>query len=344
MDSPAPAGVVVQLQALCYTGGATTVPAEVHSPTFKLADAILFDGVPQPWELPEHSFEGAPIASMICAHERRFLHYLARHRYTGAGAVVDLGPLFGSSTDALLSGMSSGCVHSYDLWRFFPACESLLGKSLPVGSDVYPLFKENVSRFGDRVAPHKGDLLQYRWTGGPIEILFIDAAKSPELMLHIANAFFPSLIPGAFVIHQDWVSSGTPWIEIAMGLLADFFEIMDSPEGGTVCFRVKRRIPPRLLTSRYLADPRAAGCLDRAANFLSPRYALCVRLAEAHYWILRGDRQRALAVWKLVQGHKEYTSEFHGYDVALVGQLLARKRLWRLPGRTMIKFYTEGER
>jgi len=303
------------------------MPAEIHSSTFKLADAILFDRVPQPWELPEHAFEGSPIPSMICAQERRYLHYLTRYRYSGAGAVVDLGPLFGSSTDALLSGMSSGCVHSYDLWEFFPDWERLLGKSLPMGSDIYPLFKEYLARFGDRVVPHKGDLLRYGWSGASIEILFIDAAKSPELMLHIANSFFPSLIPGAFVIQQDWVSSGTPWIQIAMGLLADFFEIMDSPEGGTVCFRVKRQIPPGALAPGYFTDPRAGMCLDQAADFLSARYGLCVRLGEAHYWAVRGDRQRALVIWKLVQRHRDYVPEFHEFDVVRVGELLGLKPL-----------------
>ena len=67
------------------------MPTEIHSPTFKLADAILFDGVQQPLELPEHAFEGPPIPSMICPQERRFRHYLTHHCYTGAGAVVDLG-------------------------------------------------------------------------------------------------------------------------------------------------------------------------------------------------------------------------------------------------------------
>ena len=303
------------------------MPTEIHSSTFKLAEVILFDGVPQPWELLEHTFDGPPIPSMICAQELRFLHYLTHHHYTGAGAVVDLGPLFGSSSYALLSGMSRGCIQSYDLWEFFPDCEGLLGESLPLGTDIYPLFKENLSRFADRVAPHKGDLLQYVWTGGPIEILFIDAAKSPELMLHIANDLFPSLIPGAFVIQQDWVSYGTPWIQIAMGLLAEFFEIMDSPEGGTVCFRVKRRIPSRVLASGYFMDPRAAEFLDKAADSLSARHGLFVRLGEAHYWILRGDRQRSLVIWKLVQGHREYVPEIHGFDVVRVGELLGLKPL-----------------
>ena len=191
-----------------------------------------------------------------------------------------------------------------------------------MGSDIYPIFKENLARFDHRVVPHEGDLLQYRWTESPIEILFIDAAKSPELMGHIANEFFPSLIPGAFVIQQDWVSYGTPWIEVAMGLLSEFFEIMDSPEGGTVCFRVKQRIPKGALDTGYFLDPRGPECLDHAADCLSAKHGLFVRLGEAHYWAIRGDRQRALVIWKLVQGHRAYVPDIYALDIERVGQLL----------------------
>lgn len=298
------------------------ISTEIRSATFKLADAVLFDGVPQPWELPESHFDAPPIPSMICAHEQRFIRYLMRHHYTGAGTVVDMGPLFGSSTYALLSGMSNGCVHSYDLWQFCPDWENLLGRSMPAGADVYPVFAANLSSMISRVKPHKGDLLHQRWNRNPIEILFVDAAKSSDLMLHIANEFFPSLLPGAYVLQQDWVSFATPWIQIAMGLLERYFDVMDSPEGGTVCFRVKRRIPQGVLSPEYFHDRRAPEYLDRAADALSGRHGLFVRLSEAYYWALHGELQRALVIWKLVQGHRDYSPGIHGFDIASLARVL----------------------
>ena len=51
-----------------------------------------------------------------------------------------------------------------------------------------------------------GNLLALDWTGGPIEILFIDLAKSWDLNRWVLTKTFPRLIPGhSVVIQQDWV-------------------------------------------------------------------------------------------------------------------------------------------
>jgi len=300
-------------------------------PTFKLRHARFFElGVHQPWETLSDSGPDPPIASMICLHERKFLEYLTSRTYSGRGAVVDLGPLLGGSTYALLAGMKSGRVHAYDLWRYCSNWAGMVGEPLKVGADLLPYFLKNLGSYAERVAVHKGDLLDAQWSGGPIEILFIDAAKSPELMLHIADQFFPALLPGAYVMQQDWVSSTTPWIQIAMDLLSKYFEVMDSPEGGTVCFRVRCRIPRRALDREYFHTDIAEDCFQRAIDELPDWHGLCVRLGEAVYWMGRGDGTRAMTILQSVKSDSMYSDLRIGFDADFVEGLLAQQRVARI--------------
>jgi hypothetical protein len=258
---------------------------------------------------------------MICSDEILFLYYLASRHYTGAGAIVDMGPLAGGSTFALASGIQRGHIHSYDLWRYFDTFEQYFGpnaKSL----DLLEEFKHNLGDLLPRVTPHRGDILVQRWTGEPIEVMFIDAAKSAALMRHIANEFFPLLTTGAYVIQQDFVSAEDPWIHIAMGILGDRFEIMDSPEGGSVCFRVTKPIPPNPLPDNYL---EGQGDNIRAARQMLPGWhGLCLELAEAHYAALYGERHKAWAILNGVRENPFYESWRFAYDEGLVERAIEK--------------------
>jgi len=258
---------------------------------------------------------------MICEDEIRLLHYLARAYYTGAGALVDLGPLAGGSTYALASGLgdrSDGRIFSYDLWDFHRDWERFFaGKNLQPGDDIMPLFLENVTPFRGRITAVKGDIAAQRWTGGPIEILFVDAAKTPEVMRHIANEFFPHLIRGAIVVHQDYVSAEDPWIHVAMGELGAHFEVTDSPEGGSVCFRLMEPVPPNALSSRYFDSQNARRHLQRARSLLHDWHGLCVWLAEANYAAMHGDQSAAREILEAVLRHPRYEPQVE-YDVELV--------------------------
>ena len=49
---------------------------------------------------------------------------------------------------------------------------------------------------------------------GPIKILLVDAMKSSELAKAITMNFFPSLLEGVLLIHQDYKHYFTPWIHV----------------------------------------------------------------------------------------------------------------------------------
>ena len=287
--------------------------------TYKLTAATLFDGRQQPWRSVALPWSTFPIPSMICDDEVRFLYYLTSCHYRGKGSIVDMGPLAGGSTYAMAAGMTGGRIHSYDLWRYCPGFEPYFGR-MRESADLLPAFRANLAKYAKRITPHPGDILEQNWTAGAIELMFIDAAKSPALMHHIANEYFPHLMPGAYVVHQDFVSAEDPWIHVAMGILGEHFEVVDSPDGGSVCFRVVKPIPAHPLPAGYLEGQRHH--IRAARQMFSSWHGLCLELAEAHYLAFTGYPAEARAMLDTVRKHSLYEPARYAYDVKLVERLL----------------------
>ncbi len=94
----------------------------------------------------------------------------------------------------------------------------------PPGDSFLDEFERRVASHRDRIVVHAEDLLETRWSGAPIEFVFVDAMKTPTLTAAIAREFFPSLVPGAVVVHQDFVYPWCPWIHVLMFRLRHRFE------------------------------------------------------------------------------------------------------------------------
>ena len=269
----------------------TMVP---HSPqatsTFKLRSACLFEGGLQPWRT--QSSPRPTIPSMICQDEIAFLYYLARTQFRNEGCIVEFGPLGGTSTSALAAGASNAVLHAYDFWIFYETMQSLFpNERLRPGQSLLPAFRKNIRPYKDRVRTHSGDLSHHRWTGGPIEIAFVDAAKTPAALLHMFREFFPWVVPGGWIVWQDYFSSTCPWIHLALEELSDCFEYWDSPEGGTVVTRLKRPLQRESLPANYfgtLPIEQATLFFARAQDRFPGWEALDVRLAEALWLALAG--------------------------------------------------------
>jgi hypothetical protein len=304
--------------------------------TFKLEETLLFTSQPHPWRsLARADAEINPIPSMMHADEARHLYWLAAHQYRGDGKIVDLGPLAGGSAHALAAGLADNPhvdrprrqIHSCDYWEFtediypyFP------GHTLRPGQNLQPLFEANLGSLLPFVAPHKGDLCSCPWRGGAIEILFVDAAKTPETMSYIARHLFPQLIPGhSVVVHQDYVSATCPWIHLAMEYLRDSWEPVDSPEGGSVCFVPVRPLSANALPEGFfetLSIRDGRHLLRGARANLRGWYKLCVWLAEAYYLTIMGEHGLAEAIVQQVQAHPDYCDSVR-YDVDFVRRHLA---------------------
>ena len=179
----------------------------------------------------------APVGNggMIIDQERAWLRDYAATTCTGVGAIVDLGCFVGSSTIALAEGLvdnrkhPDAKVHAYDrfLWdEFLQMWWNKQGFSPPQisGDSLLPEFLLRTSTWKDQIIVHQEDLNTARWGKTPIEFLFIDAMKSPELAEAIARAFFPYLISGfSYVAHQHFAHFFAFWIHLLQFKLRNRF-------------------------------------------------------------------------------------------------------------------------
>jgi hypothetical protein len=148
---------------------------------------------------------------------------------------------------------------------------------------------------------HEEDLRYARWEEEPIEFLFIDAMKSPELATAIASEFFPQLVPGqSYVAHQDFAHYYTSWIHLLQFRLRDCFEVItDIPGSGTVVFRCQRKLSPGQwgdlsLVSAPLAEIEAA--FEYSMGLVSEDKKTNVIAAKAMAYVHRGELERARQV------------------------------------------------
>jgi hypothetical protein len=248
------------------------------------------------------------VTSMLSYEERALLFGLARDCFTGQGLIVDAGVFVGGSTLALAAGLKAGrwaapgTIHSYERFtldeygkeKYFSGVDELR-----VGSSLRPLFEQNLAAHRDLVVPHEGDVLSERWSGSPIEILFIDIAKSWEINAHVVSEFFPALIPGRSVmVQQDLVHWAYPWCAIVMEALADHFSYEGWVWYASSVWRCARPIMRADVNVDWRSEiglPNGLRLLRRAARRAGGRGAALLELARAKLMLEFDRADEALA-------------------------------------------------
>jgi hypothetical protein len=221
---------------------------------------------PAPWS--EVSFDYPAIPTMISWEERSFLYWLTSEQWTGQGHVVEMGPWLGGSTVCLAMGMrasgrrSSRRLHVFDnfIWRPFMGERAAL--PLADGESFRSYFEKNLDRFRDLLEVHqeslpdehvpsdplatairdidKGATSLVRWERSePVEILFIDGAKSWTGMVHLLREMGPALLPReSLIVCQDYKYWGTYWVPLALEMLKDSLELVHVLDANTAAFRL----------------------------------------------------------------------------------------------------------
>ncbi len=219
-----------------------------------------------------------PVTTMLMADEVRLLHFLARRHFSDQGAIIDAGCFLGGSTRGFTDGLMerplrkrslSMPIQSYDL---FAAEAWSIGRLLP--ADMQPrqsfraLFEKNIASVRDLVEVHEGDITATEWCGSPVELLFIDCAKTVTVSDFIVRTFFPRLIPGvSVVIQQDYIfQAWNAWIHIAMERLAPYFEILTDTFRNSVAFLNTAPIPAAEIERALVTTMPAAEKLELMAR------------------------------------------------------------------------------
>ena len=184
------------------------------------------------------------------------LYQLARYTYTGEGAVVDLGSFCGASTCCLAAGLRDNpraAGRHVDAYDSFIASEPYLvdfireqfHEPLELGQSFASTFRRATAEFAGLIEVHAGDLLEQSWPPGkPIEILFVDVAKTLALSGRVLTEFFTHLTPGkSIVIHQDFYHPTAFYLPVVMDFLIDHFTIIEAGRDWSVVFRLDRPIP-----------------------------------------------------------------------------------------------------
>jgi len=208
------------------------------------------------WDVP--SRDRLP-PTMLAHEEVEYLVWLTETQFRGSGAVVDLGPWLGSSTCALAEGVRRGGrpgrIQAFDnfVWRR-DYMESHHAAELPDHSDFRFLFDRFTRSHADRIEAHAVDLHHYRWTGGPIEILFVDAAKDWNLANNILASFGEALVPGkSLLVSQDYQHWSTYYLPLIFGSRPDLWEPLHmTGEGHIATLRpLKPVLGPGGIEERY---------------------------------------------------------------------------------------------
>jgi hypothetical protein len=275
-----------------------------------------------PWrDLGIGGHEVNPVPSMMTADESLYLYWLARCGYTGQGEIVDGGPLLGGSTMAMGEGLrlnptvanKAGRIHSYDLFEYcdHPSHSRLFkrGHAPAAGDSLLPQFRSHVEPWSHSIRVYPGDILDYRWSGGPIEVLFIDLAKTWDIQHHLLREFFPHLIPGvSVVVQQDYFFFSCYWIHLVMEALHEYFRPAHVTDGPTLGFEMVKAVPPALLQFDYKSLPKhdAIQLMNRAAARFDGRRRLEVMSATIPLLLAYRDLTSAQAVLDEIRRAPEY--------------------------------------
>jgi hypothetical protein len=252
------------------------------------------------------------LPGMTSEAERWALYEAARGLH-GVGHAVDIGCWLGSLTTSIALGLEGNArardagvrIHAYDVFVWHAMyMDSYWNAALPMarpadGESFLPAFQLIVGPWNHLIETHSDDLMRVRWTGEPIELLSVDAMKTPELAGRITSEFYPALLPGKSVLfHQDFCHSYTWWIHLHHFRLRHHFELIDSLKGsGGVLFRFVRPFQEGELAMVSNADLSDKELADEAFSYSMDLVAPADRGAIAAAFIrcelAHGRTQRA---------------------------------------------------
>jgi hypothetical protein len=313
------------------------------------------------------------VPTMIPDEEKKYLYWLGKEVWSGNGAVIEIGPWLGGSTVCLAAGMQASGndthkrLHVYDnfIWREFMAERALL--PLQSGDSFEDFFLKNIGNYKDVVQSYvralpdesiegnrEAEKKRFRetekvplfegFTKEPIEILFIDGAKSLRGMRHLLQVLGSQfIIDKTLVVCQDYKYWGTYWVPLVMTRLKKYFEpVHNVLNGTTVTFRLTSGLSSAIVSEleddiKILQTTQAIRELDLASSMLSKEGdtlgAFNVRLSKVSFLIHQNKVPEAVEEFKNIQ--KSWPVLLNSYQLDRAREYLSAEKSCTLP-RSMI--------
>jgi len=217
---------------------------------------------------------------MTVASERAFATWYTRCVYRGRGAIVELGTFLGAVTASLVRGLRARGGHTtvVDTYDRFIADEfmadyldalaeqGVIDRAVPIGASFRPLFEAAMGELLNQCRVHDVDLeREPAELEQPIELLFVDALKTPATARNVAGVFYPCLIPGrSLLVHQDFAHAFTWWIHVHQYRMRECFTpVYLVPGSSSMVFRV-RRAPTAAEAARHASSDFDEAEVERA--------------------------------------------------------------------------------
>ena len=292
----------------------------------------------EPWLREDFALEGVP--AMVSRDEQKYLYWLTRTQWRDVGHVVEIGPWLGGSTLCLARGMQAERrpkhkLHAFDnfIWRDFMARFAPL--PIAAGESFEPFFASNVAKCRDGIVTHTltlpdekipGDAqseevrgseapksAEFAWDSRqPIEILFVDGAKSWRGMRWLLKSVAPALIPGkTLFVCQDFKHWASSWVPLMIARIEKHLELVHVVErGSTATFRLRDSIDSSLFEELVddvakVETVSALADLERMADWIASTGdragAANVRLSAVQLLAHHGQTEAALACFEQVQ-------------------------------------------
>ncbi len=208
-------------------------------------DSLEADARPLMSDFAEVSLPELPtLPGMTSEAECRYLFWMGSSKLRGTGDVVEVGSWLGRSSIHIAAGLAASGkqthLHCFDGFSWASGDSNVIDLPLKKGDSFEQYFLENVSAFADRITSQRTKIKDIRWSGKPIEFLFLDAPKKQSDMTRCLEVFGSSLVPGSATLAiQDYLYFPAYSLAVCCHQLADHLSLKQVVLGGsTVAFHV----------------------------------------------------------------------------------------------------------
>lgn len=304
------------------------------------------------------------VPTMLSPEERRYLYWLGNEVWSGRGCVVEIGSWLGGSTVCLAAGMrasghpAAGRLRVFDnfIWREFMTARAPLplapGDSFQadflrytepfaaeIAAEARALPDEAIADDGEAAAKRFAEEHEVAAFDGavpePVEVLFVDGAKSWRGRRHLLSTLGGSLLPDtALLVCQDFKYWATYWVPILVMLLADRLEpVHDVTSATTLSFRLNGELPAARIEAledhvARLSTPECLGAIGDAVDLLEglgdADGAWNVRLAAVAFHAHQGRTHDAVSAFDRIQSRWPLSAPTAQLDLAR--SFLAREK------------------